>query len=243
MKNEYAKKYYDTFLKNLPGDYKSARWFSSPASKLDYVQTRRSLKHALGSKLFDNVLEIGPGDGVWTDLIIPKAKKLTLLDQSIEMLERAKERLKDVPNITFLNQDFLQFSPTETVDLVFAIRCFEYFEDKDKAVQKFADLLTQNGTLIIVTKNPEHAKMGKVQEQELHTGQISKEAMVSLLKNHGFEVEKVLSATWRLKAKFALLRVIFNLFHHIHVCTNGFFMVPCATNKLTESYLYVAHKK
>ncbi len=243
MKNSYAKEYYNDFLKKLPTDYKSARWFSKPETRLDYNQTRASLLWALSDSNFDSVLEIGPGDGVWTDLLIPRAKKLTLLDQSIEMIARAKERLKDIPNISFVNEDFLKYSSQEKYDLIFAIRCFEYFEDKDFAMKQFSSLLNPGGKLVVVTKNPRHASMQAVMEKELHKGQIDKKTLTRLLRNAGFEEIKVMSATWRFKAKFALLRAIFRVLHTLHVRTNGFFKVPFLTEPLTESYLYVAQKR
>ncbi len=242
MKNSYAKEYYNDFLKKLPTDYKSARWFSKPETRLDYDQTRASLLWALGDNIFDNVLEIGPGDGVWTDLLIPRAKKLTLLDQSIEMINRAKERLKDVVNISFVNEDFLKYSSQEKYDLVFAIRCFEYFEDKDLALKQLSSLLNPGGKLIIVTKNPRHASMKAVMEKELHKGQVDKGEMQQFLERGGFNKTEILSATWRLKARFALMRVLFRSLHLLHVLTGGFFKVPYLTEPLTESYLYVAQK-
>jgi ubiquinone/menaquinone biosynthesis C-methylase UbiE len=243
MKNSYAKEYYDTFLKQLPTDYKSARWFSSAEARLDYDQTKAVLVKSLGRSIFQDVLEVGPGDGVWTDLIIPKAKILTLLDQSIEMLNRAQERLKNVPDISFVHSDFLTYVPEKSFDLVFAIRCFEYFEDKDVALKQLSSLVRSGGKLMIVTKNPDHATMKRVQERELHTGQVSKAEMKALLEKAGFTLESTLSATWRFKAKYVLLRGIFRVLHGLHTVTNGFFKVPFLTEPLTESYLYVARKQ
>lgn len=243
MKNTYAREYYDSFLKQLPTDYKSARWFSSAEARLDYDQTRAVLIKALGNATFQDVLEVGPGDGVWTDLIIPKAKILTLLDQSIEMLNRAQERLKDVPNISFVHSDFLTYTPEKSFDLIFAIRCFEYFEDKDIALKQLSSLLKSGGKVMIVTKNPHHVAMKRVQERELHTGQVSKAEMKVLLEKAGFTLETIMSATWRFKAKYTLLRAVFRLLHGLHTLTNGFLKVPLLTEPLTESYLYVACKQ
>ena len=243
MKNTYAREYYDSFLKQLPTDYKSARWFSSAEAKLDYDQTKAVLVKALGDATFQDVLEVGPGDGVWTDLIIPKANSLTLLDQSIEMINRAKERLKDVTSIFFVHSDFLTYVPEKSFDLVFAIRCFEYFENKTIALQQLSALVKSGGTLMIVTKNPDHATMKRVQQRELHTGQVSKSEMNALLEKAGFRLERVLSATWRFKAKYTVLRAVFRVLHGLHTFTNGFFKVPFLTEPLTESYLYVARKQ
>jgi len=243
MKNAYAKDYYNDFLKGLPTDYKSARWFSSKATRLDYEQTLRVLKYALGSQTFEDVLEIGPGDGVWTDLLIPRTERLTLLDQSVEMLNRAKDRLKDNKKISFVLSDFLAYSTEQKYDLIFAIRCFEYFEDKDVAIKKMIDLLNPGGKLVLITKNPEHIKMAEVQKQELHKGQISKLEMLDLLSDNGFTDTEVLSATWRLKARYFPMRILFQAMHKLHVFTKGTFKLPVLTRLLSESYLYVSEKK
>jgi ubiquinone/menaquinone biosynthesis C-methylase UbiE len=243
MKNAYAKDYYNTFLKELPGDYKSARWFSSPEATLDYDQTRLAIISALPAKKVESLLEIGPGDGVWTDLFIPRAQTLTLLDQSVEMIERAKKRLEGTPNITFIVGDFNAYAGQETYDTICAIRCFEYFEDKALAIRQFYRLLKPGGTLIIVTKNPEHARTKSAQERELHTGQISKGSMLGLLRQAGFEAELLMSATWRFKAKYSFFRALFRALQALHVKTRGRFFIPFLTEPLTESYLYVAKKR
>jgi ubiquinone/menaquinone biosynthesis C-methylase UbiE len=243
MSNTYAKEYYNSFLQKLPTDYKSARWFSSPAAKLDFDQTKLVLEKALSSWQSNSALEIGPGDGVWTDLIIPRTKKLTLLDQSVEMITRAKERLKDIPNITYIVSDFLAYNESASHDLVCAVRCFEYFEDKEKAMSQFSRLLKQGGRLVIVTKNPLHARMKEVQERGLHKGQIEKTQMHELLEKHGFTLESTLSATWRFKAQNGLMRALFRTFHYLHVKSGGAFMIPYLTSPLTESYIYVAKKR
>ena len=243
MSNTYAKEYYDEYLKKLPTDYKSARWFSSPAAVLDFEQTKLAIETALQGQKVETALEIGPGDGVWTDLILPHTKKLTLLDQSIEMISRAKDRLKNVLNITFVNGDFLSYTEQSTYDLVCAIRCFEYFEDKELAMKQFSRLLRSGGRLVIVTKNPLHARMKEVQERGLHKGQITREDMLVLLKKHGFTVDSTLSATWRFKAQNIILRSLFRGLQWLHVKTSGIFTIPYLTEPLTESYIYVATKQ
>ncbi len=243
MSNEFARDYYDSFLRKLPTDYKSARWFSSPAAKLDYDQTRLAIESALPKDDVAQGFEVGPGDGVWTDLFLPKTKSLTLLDQSIEMLERAKVRLKDIKNISYVNSDFLAYESQQSYGLVCAIRCFEYFEDKEQAMKQFARLVAPGGTIIIVTKNPLHARMKNVQKHELHRGQISKHDMESLMKKHGFVLQPTVSATWRFKAVLAPMRVLFRFLHKIHIKSQGKFTIPVLTEMLTESYLYVAKKQ
>ena len=244
MSNEYAKDYYDSYLRDLDTDYKSARWFKTPATKLDFDQTTAVLQRALKGVSISSALEVGPGDGVWTDLLIPRTQKLTLLDQSIEMINRAKERLSSVDKkIEYVNEDFLQYHPDKQHDLLFLIRCFEYFEDKELAAKTMADLLNTGGLVVIVTKNPEHARISEIHDKDLHRGQIKRSDMEELLKKHGFVIEQILSATWRFKANNVIMRGLFRGLHWLHVKTGGLFVVPFCTKPLTESYIYVARKK
>ena len=188
-------------------------------------------------------LEVGPGDGVWTDLIIPKTDSLTLLDQSEEMIKRAQERLaKENPSITFVHSDFAEYQPEAPFDLICGIRCFEYFEDQAKAVKKMYSILNPGGQLVIVTKNPAHIHNKQSQQRELHVGQISKKAMIQLLESEGFTVTKVLSATFRIKARHAIMRGVARMIQGAHVASGGFIRIPYITNAFTESYIYVAKR-
>ena len=243
MSNAYTEKYYDSFLQDLPGDYKTARWFSSPASKLDFEQTKQVIADALRGVHASRTLEVGPGDGVWTDLIIPKTDSLTLLDQSEEMIKRAQERLaKENPSITFVHSDFAEYQPEAPFDLICGIRCFEYFEDQAKAVKKMYSMLNPGGQLVIVTKNPAHIRARKVQQRDLHVGQISKKEMVQLLESEGFTVTKVLSATFRIKARHAIMRGVARMIQGTHVASGGFIRIPYITHAFTESYIYIAKR-
>lgn len=240
LNNTYVKEYYNTQLKALNKDYMDERWFSSRVAEFDYNQTRNALLHALSGVREGNILEIGPGDGVWTDLILPLKKKLALLDQSEEMIARAQKRLVEHNDITYHTGDFSAFQTDEKFDLIFAVRCFEYFEDKEADVAKMYALLNEGGKLIIVTKNRSYVSRS---QRKLHTLQLTKDEMVSLLTEKGFTVEAVYAATLRVKAAYGLSRGIFKLLHKLHVVSNGRFTIPYVFDRVTESYTYVAKKK
>ena len=110
-------------------------------------------------------------------------------------------------------------------------------------MKQFFNLLKPGGTLIIVTKNPGHARMQEVQQRELHKGQIEKTAMHTLLTGHGLLRERTLSAIWRFKSRYSLMRALFRTLHFLHVQTKGRFVIPFLTDPLTESYIYVAKKQ
>jgi len=156
LSHGYVKEYYDEYIGGLPEEYTKNRWFSSTVSKLDHRQTRRSLLRALGNGKYNNVVEVGPGDGAWTtDILKHVTGSMYLIDQSEEMIARAKARLSEYTNIFYEVLDFLNANTPNNNDLLVSVRCFEYFTDKDKAAQKMYDLLAPNGRLILITKNSE----------------------------------------------------------------------------------------
>lgn len=240
LNNPYVREYYNEQLKQLDKDYIDERWFSSKAAEFDYHQTRRTLLAALRGQKEADMLEIGPGDGVWTDLILPLKKKLVLLDQSEEMIGRAQKRLVEYSDVQYHTGDFSSFETDAKFGLIFAIRCFEYFENKPRDVEKMHALLHTGGRLIIVTKNRSYISRSK---RTLHTGQLTKTEMVALLREKGFEVERVYAATLRVKGAWLLSRALFGALHTLHVATGGWFSIPYLFDRVTESYTYVATKK
>jgi|GEM_PF-636824 len=238
--NQYVETYYNEYLSTLDGAYEDARWHASSDREFDYLQTQKVILAVLEGQEKGRVLEIGPGDGVWTRLLIPYVRDLTLVEQSEEMLTRAKQRLKDVKNITYFHGDFSDFRTSTEQDLIFASRCFEYFNDKDDSLKQMRGILRQGGKVVIITKNANFISRSK---KKLHSKQVGKEEMVSLLRKNGFEVQHVYAATVRVKAKHAIMRMLFSFLHTLHVKTSGVFTIPKLFDLVTESYIYVAKKK
>lgn len=243
LTEDYVKDHYNQGLRALAGEYINRRWFSSVESKFDYMQTKRAILHALGDRRFQNVIELGPGDGVWTRLFAGKMKKLKLFDQSEEMIKRAKAALKEHVHIEYQIGNFAtEDVGTSLYDLFISIRCFEYVIDKNAGVKKIADSLQPGGTMIMITKNPHYRSAKRWKPTLLHTEQINKRDMIALLKKHGLIVDAVYPAVYRWKSKFAVARGIFNILQWVTVVTGGRVFIPWITDWSTESYTYVAHK-
>lgn len=64
--------------------------------------------HFIGNKPKNNVLDLGCGDGIATYelLKIDNSIRATLIDGSEDMLNKAKERLRDFRNLTFIRASF-----------------------------------------------------------------------------------------------------------------------------------------
>lgn len=243
LKNSYVEEFYNDQVASLESNYTQSRWFSSPERTFEYNQTLRALTKALGTQSYEKALEIGPGDAVWTPVISAAVNQLHLVEQSEVMYTQALQKLKDnEKNITVEHADFSKSEPPQENNLIVAMRCFEYFDDKAASLKKMHSLLAQGGSLVIVTKNADLYTTKGVQDRLIHSDQLTKSEMVSLLKEAGFTVESVYPATLRWKSSFAVSRMIFTLLHKLSVATNGGFSIPFLFPRATESYTYVAKR-
>ena len=239
----YVKEFYDEGLKSFEDEYTQSRWFSSVKSMFDYRQTKYAFLSAVGHESHSRGLEVGPGDGVWTKTIANRIEDLELLDQSEEMLKRAKRVLSEYPHITYTTANVADHAfRTGHYDFLFSVRCLEYVRDKDSVIKKFYDALMPGGKFVLITKNPHYWSQGGRQETLLHSEQMGKEELVSLLKKHGFIIDAVYPATMRWKAKHVFFRGVFWLLHRVAALSKGQIYLPWITDMSTESYTYVARK-
>lgn len=240
----YTESYYNKSLRDMSGKYTDERWFASPERVFDYKQTERALRAALGKTNAVHALEIGPGDGVWTGLLLSYCQKVDLLDQSVEMLNRAKENLDAQDNVSYLKGNIADYDLGRgKYDLIQTVRCVEYVIDKDALVKKLSDALTPGGKLVIITKNPDYRSLRSWKKPLLHTEQLGLDGWVDIIKKHGLVVDAVYPAVMRWKSSYFLPRLFFTALHLLSVKTGGRFSVPFLTKRSTESFAYVVHKE
>ncbi|HEY4523430.1 MAG TPA: methyltransferase domain-containing protein [Candidatus Paceibacterota bacterium] len=108
--------YYDQILKRYIFDGKSDLAF---------------LEEFINSQNFSHVLEIGPGTGRGTHVLMDSNKPIsqfTLVDQSERMLEFCKERFAEKSFIRYVRSDALDFllSDSESYDFVFSLWSFSH---------------------------------------------------------------------------------------------------------------------
>ena len=98
------------------------------------------------------VLEIGCGTGHWTSFLSELGLKVTGIDISEKMLEKAKS--KNIPNATFEVHDAtnLPFA-NESIENIVCITSLEFIENKEKALKEMHRVLKKNGTILIGTLN------------------------------------------------------------------------------------------
>lgn len=244
LTNDYVRDYYNEYLEKNAKTYRDARWFSSEPARFDYEQTKRSILAALGNGKFATALEVGPGDGAWTPFFAERSGSLTLLEQSDQMKLRVEKLIeeKGMSNVTVVRGSFPKDAPSSTYDLVVSIRAFEYFEDKPLAFRTFASLLTPNGRMVIVTKDPRFITLRGKPQRTLHDGQVTPAEFIQLAHNVGLRVEKHYPATMRWKSNIWLSRVLFHALHKLVVRFKTGMIAPLFAQYASESYIYILDK-
>lgn len=115
----------------------------------------RSLRGMLADMTFDSCLEIGCGTGKNTVWLIEKAKQVTAVDLSEEMLAKAREKINS-PKVNFIQADITKpwHFINSSYDLVTFSLVLEHIENLDAVFEKTAAALRSGGHLYIGELHP-----------------------------------------------------------------------------------------
>jgi SAM-dependent methyltransferase len=127
------------------GPQETARWFGELAE----------VRAALTGVPIDgaDVVELAPGTGLWTELLVDRAARVTAVDASPEMVEQARRRLGErAGNVNFVVADLFRWRPPRTFDA--AVFCFWISHVPDELLDGFlagvASMLRPGGAVFFV---------------------------------------------------------------------------------------------
>jgi SAM-dependent methyltransferase len=200
METGDVREFYNKTVGGSQNKYEFNRWQKTSQARASYISTREAvvvyvlplLKNA------SNILELGPGPGTWTKLLIEEAPTAAfdLVDISNEMLKQAREALADSSRVAFINSDILEFTPTKKYDFFFSSRIIEYVPDKQKAIQIVSDSLISDSYGYIVTKTPHPKRFwGRKNQSPIHQHQVSCKELKRILEANNCSVLKVVNVT------------------------------------------------
>ncbi len=181
----------------MPGkfgdDYEYQRWFSNPIQKAGYDLTKLAIvRHVIKNESLipERILELGPGAGTWTKLLVHRFPDayLDLIDISKEMLGRAQSALGENPHVRYVESDILEWTPEGEYQYFFSSRVLEYIDDKKVFCEKIFSALSSGGGGFLITKMPHYERerfLGR-KTSELHQGQIAPAALRDALRASGF---------------------------------------------------------
>ena len=102
-----------------------------------------------------SVLEIGVGTGRLAARVAPLCGAFYGVDISSKTIERAVENLAGFENVSLTCADFLTYGFDRTFDVVYSSLTFMHIEDKQRAVNRIAELMNPAGRFVLsIDKNP-----------------------------------------------------------------------------------------
>ncbi len=114
-----------------------------------------ALKETLANIAFDNCLEIGCGTGKNTEWLLTKAKQITAVDLSEEMLARAKEKISS-DKVQFVEADINEewMFTNDKFDLVTFSLVLEHIENLESIFKKVANVIKPGGFVYVGELHP-----------------------------------------------------------------------------------------
>jgi ubiquinone biosynthesis O-methyltransferase len=118
-------------------------------------QTVDSVENKLIQALFtpqgSDVLEVGCGTGLYTSRLAEKGLKVTALDISEKMMEKAKERLKQKKlDVQWIQADIHEILPKlGTYDGILSMTAFEFIPNPEHVLSELFKHLNPGGCLVI----------------------------------------------------------------------------------------------
>lgn len=174
--NKYIKKQFE----------KSMNDYDKNAVVQNLMASKMIIELAKISDNFFNILELGAGTGLLTKRI---SKEIQFQNfYANDLVEKSKIYVqKIIPSANFLYGNALKIKPSKKMDLIVSNAMFQWFDNLDKALDTIKILMTKDGMLAFSTFAPSNFK--EVTEITGLTLQYkSKDEIIKILKNHGFEI-------------------------------------------------------
>ncbi len=169
-------------------------WAESVAGRMElhyspgrtWEATARAL---IGLLELGDVLDLGSGDGVLSELIASHARHVTCVDVSATVVAAARRRLANFGNVSVEEGDMhaLPFADAR-FDHVFAMHALPYSVHPDAMLKEVARVLKPGGRLIVATLGEHHHEEAMRAYDHVNLG-LSPTALQSLLEGAGLRVE------------------------------------------------------
>ncbi len=126
--------------------------WESPDEQEKYHRVLADVSKRLGAGSWGNVLEIGSGEGLFTEQLAGRCESVTAYDISSIACERARWRCLSYGNVDVRQVNVEQGSLSGRYDAVFAmdvVECIQGRAKLDRVVKKLSDALRPKGLLIV----------------------------------------------------------------------------------------------
>jgi len=113
------------------------------------------IRKLLNKPFGKNILDIGCGNGSLSLQFHGSENKITLLDISSNMLDKAQENIspEKLQTVTMINTDFLKYEFKETYDIVICVGVLAHVSSVDDTIKKINKILNPGGKCILQMTN------------------------------------------------------------------------------------------
>ncbi len=201
----------DQIIKNMETIKKESYWSRFVS---DYEEKQKAVvgeevillakKEILAEKFLGNVLELGCGTGLYSEVLVTKATKVLATDFSEEMINTAKQKRAYLKNTEFVQANALNLQfESEFFDTVFMANLIHIIGNAEKVIQESKRMLKKKGTLIItsfamnemnffnqLTMGIRFLKTFGKPPEETKKEKTTKKSIENLLEENGFEISK-----------------------------------------------------
>lgn len=139
-----------------------------------------------------NVLEIGVGTGRLAIRVAPLCNHFDGIDISKKTIQRARKNLREISNITLYEEDFQKYKFDKKYDIIYATLTFSHIKNKQKAIRKVKELLTEEGRFVLsICKNQKN--YFRVNDRKINVYPDNKDEIKRYFVDCGLEVEEEFS--------------------------------------------------
>jgi ubiquinone/menaquinone biosynthesis C-methylase UbiE len=150
-------------------DEMAATWDEDPIRVKRAVSIAQSMRAVIDLNSFQNALEYGSGTGLLSFALKDDLKRITLMDESLEMTRVAREKCQtsQVDHLHPIKMDLMteNYQPESMFDLVFILLTLHHIIDTDGILSRFKNLMAPNGILAIIDLEPED---GSFHDRDFH---------------------------------------------------------------------------
>ncbi len=140
----WGRRHHERFYESGPDPY----GFESPEEQAKYLETLSLLDDVR----YARALEVGAGEGLFTEMLLPYCDALVAVEVSEVALSRAEARIGDVPGLSLERRTFPLDLPEGTFDLI-VVSDVAYFwtpEVLDRGLALIAERLRPGGRLLLL---------------------------------------------------------------------------------------------
>jgi ubiquinone/menaquinone biosynthesis C-methylase UbiE len=150
-------------------DELAATWDDKPSRIERAASIAQSIREVLDLSTYQNALEYGSGTGLLSFALKDDLKRITLMDESVEMTKVAREKCRQaqVDHLHPIKMDLMteEYQPESKFDLIFILLTLHHIDDTDGILSRFKHLLAPNGMLAIIDLETED---GSFHDKEFH---------------------------------------------------------------------------